>query len=298
LKKEYREKILELEQFFNEKKQLIEDSLNKFLSENIDAAAIGVSKYIIEGGKRVRGLLVLYVANALSTTDTKALDTAVAIELVHASSLALDDIIDMDYRRRGRPATWVAKGVSKTVLVSNLLVPLAVKQVEPMGKRAISLVIDAWLKVTKGEILDVFSDKGEYETIVHLKTASLLQLSLYLGALSAGREDLLPYLERYGLWMGTVYQAADDLVDSKTYVGKIDKPKPVTRYLDWLGFPTDSVLKWSLVYEKGLDKLMKLIENSEKAAMEIPDKTLSTFLYPIPRYLAEKMLGEGGLSLP
>ncbi len=288
---------MEIEEFFENSRVLIDDAINDFITKNIEAAAIGVSKYITYGGKRIRGLLVLYTSKLFSGDIERAIRPAVAVELVHASSLALDDIIDLDYRRRGRPAAWIAKGVSKTVLVSNLLIPLAIREVEFLGREAVEKVIDSWLSVTRGEILDVFSEESEYEAIVHLKTASLLQLSLFLGALAAGRKDVLKALERYGLYLGTAYQVADDLVDTREYVSTIDKPKPVQRFLKWLGLETGSLLDWKTVLEMGAERLKCLIREAVKAAEGIGEEKAANVFKALPTYVVEKMLEEGGLKI-
>ncbi len=282
--------------FFEGYKSIIDDAIGDFLSNNIEAAALGVSKYITEGGKRLRGLLVLYVSYMLGGSIEKSLRPAVAIELVHASSLALDDIIDNDMVRRGRPAAWIAKGVSRTVLVSNLLIPMAVLEVEFLGQEAVKHVLNSWLKVTRGEILDVFSDNGDYETIVHLKTASLFQLSLYLGALSAGKNNLIPYLERYGLYLGTSYQVADDLADAKEFLNSTEKPKPVSRFLEWLSLDPREKHRWEKVFDKGIERLRVLVREAEKSVNIMGENKLVSSLMALPRYMVNKMLEEGGID--
>jgi len=210
--------VNEIQRALEKWRNIIDKELEELIKNTYEERVINVAKYIVNGGKRLRGALVMLVNEALGGNPEDALPAALALELVHASSLSIDDIIDLDFVRRGRPSAWVAKGVANTVMVSNLLIPHAIMLVKRYGKRAIDKVVEVWWEVSKGEVWDVHGPpegKGveAYEAIIEAKTASMFALSAYLGGLAAGEEERLEGLWRYGFLLGKAYQIADDLKD-------------------------------------------------------------------------------------
>jgi len=284
--------------YLEENKKIIDMSIERFLEEKLEAGIIGVSTYIVEGGKRLRGLLVLLTSDSLGGDRKTSLNSAVAVELVHASSLSIDDIIDLDKQRRGKPSTWVAYGVSKTVLVSNILIPYAQLLVEPLGKRAVHEVIETWLKITKGEILDVFYGDSIYEDVVKLKTSSLFQLSLVLGALSAGREDLIPHLKEYGKYLGMAYQVADDIVDFINIEKKGEREaESLKKFLKWIGIENmreDGDRQ--LAVKLGIQRLESLLKKAIDTGKNVPEDELRSVLLLLPKYMVSRMLSEGKIN--
>ena len=284
-----------IERFFEENKPLIDYHVEKFLEDNLEASILGVSTYMVRGGKRLRPLLVLLTNTALGGHREKALPSAVAIELVHASSLAVDDIIDLDTQRRGMPSAWVAHGVSKTVLVSNLLIPYAQMLVQPLGQRAVSEVIETWLRITRGEILEVFQEQALYEDIVKLKTSSLFQLSLVLGAISAEREELIPPLKEYGRYLGMAYQISDDIADFLNMDNKGEREaEALKRFVRWLGFDPEvaGVRRSEAVVEEALRRLRDILSKAEDTALGMGEPQLRKWLAGLPRYMVRRMLEE------
>jgi|UniRef100_A0A7J3SKK7 geranylgeranyl pyrophosphate synthase len=282
--------------FFESNKSMLDKYLNSMLERDVDAEALEVSRYIAEGGKRIRGLLMLYFTNLLNGSIEFGLPAAASLELVHSCSLAIDDIIDADVVRRGKPSAWVNEGLSRTVLVSNLLIPIAIKTVEYLGDEAVKLVVDTWLDVTRGEIADVFSTNRTYLEVVALKTSSLFQLSLMLSAIAAKRKDLMAAFKEYGLYLGYIYQISDDVVDVKDYLDK-GKPLPpfAEKLLAWLQIPK-GVSEWELILERAKPKLLEFFEKTLEIAKFVGNEKLSTVLEKLPVFIADKILGEGGLS--
>jgi len=276
----------------------IEAGIERFLNENIEARVLDVANYIVSGGKRFRGALALLVSDLLNGNRELAISSAIAIELVHASSLAIDDIIDLDYCRRGGPSAWVAHGVSKTVLVSNLLIPHAQMLVEPLGELAVHEVIDSWLRITKGEILDVFEENAPYEDVVVLKTSSLFQLALALGCLSANRPELIPVLKEYGRILGMAYQVADDIVDFHNIEKKgWREALSLKKFVKWLGLSNADGEEKATVLRVGKDRLKGLVELATDVALAIEAKELGSYLAVLPYFMVSRMLEEGGLDL-
>ncbi len=204
---------MEVARYLEERRRLIDKWIKAFLERSYNGSALDISKYIAEGGKRLRGILAVAFCEALGGKAEDARNAAIALELVHASSLALDDIIDEDVERRGRPSAWVSKGIKNTILVTNLLIPRSILLVKVYGIVAMKMALKVWEEMTLGEMLDTRG--GDYEKIIELKTASLFALASFLGSLAAGREDLKEKAWRYGFLVGKAYQIADDMVDSE-----------------------------------------------------------------------------------
>jgi len=225
--------VKDIVELWKDIRRLIDERLNEVLNGFSEASLVNAAQYVVGGGKRFRGFLTIVVAKELGARIEDALDAAIAIELVHAASLALDDIIDADVFRRGKPSAWVALGVSKAVMTANLLVPYAQRIVQQRyGSYALERTVEAWLKTSQGEVLDAFASKADYLTVVRLKTAALFRLAAELGAIAArGDSSVVRLAGEYGEALGIAYQIADDVVD--LLVG-IESPG-ANMLVEWLG---------------------------------------------------------------
>ena len=242
-------------------KQVIDKKLEELIREHYEEQIIGTAKYIVENGKRLRGSLAILVSTALGGSAEDAMPAALALELVHAASLSLDDIIDKDTVRRGRSSSWVVYGVGDTVMVSNLLIPHAISLVKVYGWKAMDKVVEVWWEISKGEVWDVHGPpKAEspyeaYERIIEAKTASLFALSAFLGALAAGNDEASEVAWKYGFILGKAYQIADDLLD----------------YAEDNSFSAKLFLNW--IKEKGeravLETLRKLVQEAEELGRKL-----------------------------
>ena len=269
-----------------------------------------VSKTVL-GGKRLRGVLTLLVCEALGGTADKALDAAVAVEIAHAASLDLDDIIDLDEIRRGKPATWVLRGVGKTVLSSHLLVASSLRIIERYGEKAVQLAHKAYHDMVRGELFDASGD-GFYEEIIKLKTAPLWGVAAGLGAIAAGASDIVGKAWEYGTKVGMAFQVADDVKDILTAVdeGKIQQllknPSSIA-FLAWIGMKT--VIQYTPLQilfkgiksvidtarELALKKLDEMVEKARKAADALPavNDEYKKLLKQYPELAVQLMLERG-----
>ncbi len=279
------------------KKALIEDAIRRVLSELGDSGLPDVARYLAAGGKRFRGFLVLLTAEALGGRVEAAVDAAVAVELVQAASLAIDDIVDGDEYRRGRKAAWLVHGVAKTVLASLILVPVSQRLVERLGFKALYYVIRAWENTVRGEILDAFLadlvSPERYLEVCRLKTGSLFKLSMVLGALSAGASNRdLELLEEYGDLLGIVYQLSDDIVDYVRYTrGEAPMEPGLALFERWARTRGDDPV------EAAIRELSLHIERSAEIASRISFRGEKGALFRvIPIFMARRMLAEAGLE--
>ena len=246
----------------------IEERISQYVDDIGETEIVEATKYIYSGGKRFRGYLTIKTATILGANPDNAVDAAVAVELVHASSLALDDIIDEDTTRRGKPAAWIEIGLKKTVMVSNLLIPFAQKIVHHRyGIEALLRTVKAWMDISRGEVLDAFSDpyraeENLYLDVIKLKTGSLFRLACELGAIAARKLELLDKLSKYGEILGMIYQIADDIND----IDKIKtKPEPsLLLFQKWIKNNIDTALEKIAEYLKKIEKIVESLELGEK----------------------------------
>ena len=274
-------------------RKMLDDEVLKFIESNQWGAAVDTVKYINTGGKRFRGFLTLLTAEALGGKVDNALPAAVAIELVHAASLSLDDIIDGDKERRGRPSAWVVEGVGKVSLSALLLIAEAQKLTEQYGFIAIKHVIRSWDEVVRGEIMDAYMINElkplDYPILIEYKTASLFKLATILGSIaSTGKVN--EAATQYGRLIGILYQIADDLSDY------LRSPGPSEQlFAKWVTVKTGI----NDVTRAAMHVITSLIREARKAALQIAgsiDGETRSILVSIPHFMVEKLLEESDLS--
>ncbi len=183
-------------------------------------------RYSLEsGGKRIRPVLCLAVAEAAGGSVEDALPAAAAIELVHTFSLVHDDLpaIDDDDVRRGRPSAHVAFGDGVALLSGDALLVEAFRLALTYERGAVAAELaDATLGMIGGQYRDITGDDSDIEALHRLKTGRLFVASVRMGLEIAGvpvaaRE---PWL-RFGDDVGLLFQAVDDLLDGDGYVERI-----------------------------------------------------------------------------
>lgn len=215
---------MDIEEYLASRRTLINESVAKFVSARYDNEMMRVATTITLHGKRLRGALTCLVCEALGGAAEDAMVAAVAVEFVHAASLAHDDIQDGDATRRGRPAAWSSYGLMKAIMVPHVMVPHAALFVSQYGLRAMWSLIDHWSQVTRGQVSDLpeFRRVGsvslpvqgeEYVRIIRDKTAAGFELAAELGARAARRDWLITPAQKYGEAVGVAYQVADDACD-------------------------------------------------------------------------------------
>lgn len=185
-------------------------------------------------GKGVRPAIALLCAEAAGAPAESAVPAAVAVELVHAFSLVHDDIIDLDERRRHRPALWKAYGTGPALLAGDALLALAVAQLAGSGE-AMNYLSRALVELVQGQTADMaFEDRpwrgpgavtaGEYTEMTLGKTGGLLGAAAATGVILGGRADLAPRLWEMGRELGVAFQLVDDILGIWGDPGVTGKP--------------------------------------------------------------------------
>ncbi len=197
---------------------------------------------VLNGGKRIRPLLI-YASGECLDVAAAPLDTpAVAIELIHAFSLVHDDLpaMDNDDLRRGKPTLHVAYDEATAILAADALQPLAfsvLSGIEGVPAQAkiglVRLVANACgsTGMTGGQSIDLAAEGGSLsaEALEHmyaLKTGALIHASVVSPGLL--REDLSASdsqaLDAFGRAIGIAFQIKDDVLDVEGETHVIGKP--------------------------------------------------------------------------
>jgi len=197
----------------------------------------------LQGGKRVRPMLVYAAGRAVGTAMERLDSPACAIELIHVYSLIHDDLpsMDDDDLRRGRPTCHKAFDDATAILAGDALQPLAFQILSnndqiPAGSRIKMIQIltqaSGSMGMAGGQAIDLESE-GRQLTLSALenmharKTGALILASLQLGALSNQQTtDLqLSALETYGRHIGLAFQIQDDILDEIGDTATLGKPQ-------------------------------------------------------------------------
>jgi geranylgeranyl diphosphate synthase type II len=185
---------------------------------------------LFAGGKRIRPILCMEAARAVSDASDGVAAAACALELVHTYSLIHDDLpaLDNDDYRRGKLTNHKVFGEAMAILAGDALLTLAFQALAGLsldGERKARLTAElAAASGTLGGMIggQVADLEGEgkppdarlLETIHRAKTGALLRASLRMGALYAGAAEAeYAALSRYGERIGLAFQIVDDLLD-------------------------------------------------------------------------------------
>jgi geranylgeranyl diphosphate synthase type II len=186
---------------------------------------------LFAGGKRIRPLLAIAAAEAISDAPAGIESAACVLELIHTYSLIHDDLpaLDNDDLRRGRPTCHKVFGDAMAILAGDALLTLAFEVLAKLegvdAERRISLVRElATASGTVGGMIggQVNDIEGEgkvptahlLDSIHRAKTGALLRASVRMGAIYAGAtEEQLNALTNFGEHVGLAFQIVDDVLD-------------------------------------------------------------------------------------
>jgi geranylgeranyl diphosphate synthase, type II len=206
----------------------IEDELKRVVATGDGPVQQAMAYTLLAPSKRIRPVLTMLSAELCGGTATRALPAAAAAELVHASSLILDDLPCMDDAplRRGQPANHIQFGEAVAILAAFGLLNLAFGTLAdaydpPLGGRLTALVSDAvgGDGLIGGQAADILATEREIsfellERIHRGKTGALFNACATAGALTAGATaESITALSAFAKNLGLAFQIIDDLLD-------------------------------------------------------------------------------------
>ncbi len=245
-------KIDDFSRWVRERQEDVEHALERWVSDESPAGLGAVMRYaVLDGGKRLRPLLVMAAAEAVSGDSASALRAAVAVELIHAYSLVHDDMpcMDNDVLRRGKPTVHVKYGEAQAMLAGDAMQALAFDVLTPdegMPPQLMASLVRLLARASGhdgmagGQAIDLASvgrhlDEASLRDMHRRKTGVLLQASVMMGA-ACGTADAraLAALNEYGAAIGLAFQVVDDVLDvtqdsevlGKTAGKDVDQNKP------------------------------------------------------------------------
>lgn len=254
-----------------------ENSLSKTVRE-------AMNKAVLNGGKRIRPLLMLETYKLCGGMDIKVLfPFMAAIEFIHTFSLIHDDLpcIDNDELRRGKKSTWAEYGEDMAILAGDAL---SIEAFRIISTAMLSIEDESTLKryikaldilgrnsgidgMVGGQVLDVEKTGQKLETheldyIYTLKTGALIKASMLIGAILAGAsEEKIEKIKKLAFNIGMSFQVKDDILDEISSSEELGKP---------VGSDKENN-KNTYVSIYGLDTAKKYLENMEEDAFSLLD---------------------------
>jgi octaprenyl-diphosphate synthase len=183
---------------------------------------------ISSGGKRLRPMLTLAMANLTGYAGDGHIKLAAAVEFMHTATLLHDDVVDESEMRRGRLAARMLWGNEASVLVGDFLLGQAFKMMVEVGSmRALEILSNAAAVIAEGEVMQLGAAKNtattedEYLAVIRAKTAELFAAACEVGPVLTNRPKAEAAACRsFGMNLGVAFQLVDDALD---YGGKAAK---------------------------------------------------------------------------
>ena len=178
-------------------------------------------KYALDGGKRIRPIILLLSSECAGKIDDNTLAAACAIEFLHTESVIHDDIIDNETLRRQKDPFHIKYGYNTSVLTGDFVLGLILNIASRINNpRVTKNLATTAMMMSEGEMIEGRLETSEdvtfddYIKVIEYKTAIAFETASRLGAIiSRGTENEIESLADYGKNIGIAYQIRDDLHD-------------------------------------------------------------------------------------
>ena len=240
---------------------------------------------VLNGGKRLRPILV-YLSSELGKTETSIADTAAcAVEFIHCYSLIHDDLpaMDDDKLRRGKPTCHIKFDEATAILAGDALQPMAYELICSLENLPDTTKISMVNSLTKacshngmveGQMKDMQLNKAVSVDALDLmheqKTGRLIEASIELGGLIGGlNSDELLILKAYGQKIGLAFQIRDDIIDVESPSSESGKPQGSDAMKEKITYPSlvgmeESKIRSQELAEEALEILTSLNLKTDK----------------------------------
>jgi len=178
-------------------------------------------KYALDGGKRIRPIILLLASECVGEIDDNIFAAACAIEFLHTESVIHDDIIDNETLRRQKDPFHIKYGYNTSVLTGDFVLGLILNIASRINNpRVTKNLATTAMMMSEGEVIESRLEASEdvtfddYLKVIEYKTATAFETASRLGAIiSGGTEEEIGSLADYGKNIGIAYQIRDDLLD-------------------------------------------------------------------------------------
>ena len=203
----------------------IDDVLPSLVEGRTPAVLYDAVEHVLQaGGKRVRPILLLLVAESYGASAERTLPAALAVEVFHNFTLVHDDLMDEDEERRGAPTVHEKWDTGTAVLTGDLMMGLSydlLGRVEGTDAEALYSAYHPMVEhLCAGQALDAsFEEKDAvsveaYLNMIDQKTGALLSAAFELGGIIGGAPASdQERLATAGRLVGRAFQIQDDLLD-------------------------------------------------------------------------------------
>ncbi|WP_297404534.1 polyprenyl synthetase family protein [uncultured Cetobacterium sp.] len=274
-----------LKSYLREKRELIDKNIEIYLNklEYPTVIAEGMKYSVLNGGKRLRPILLLMILELYGKSLELGLPTAVAIELIHSYSLVHDDLpaLDNDEYRRGKLTTHKKFGEAEAILIGDALLTHSFSIVTDETKDVSSdKLVKIIGKISRysgvngmigGQMIDIESEKKlvSFDTLKYIhtnKTGKLIKLPVEIGTIICeSSQDEFKALSKYAELIGLAFQIKDDILDIEGDFEKIGKPVGSDVELEKTTYP-------SLFGMEESKKILKSTIDQAKEVLNIFDK--------------------------
>lgn len=260
-------KNFEINPLIKDYKQYL-DKINEALKRELDLYSasefVEPLQYALDGGKRIRPLILLLSAESVGNCDENAYTAACAVELLHTESVIHDDIIDNETLRRRKDPFHIKYGYNTSILTGDFVLGLILNIASRINNpRIASELATTAMMMSDGEMIETRLESSEdvtfddYLKVMEYKTATAFEAASKIGAiLGGGTEDQILALAEYGKNVGIAYQIHDDLQDwnnedklFNVLIKKSSDPRDVFNHMDYL------LKDYSLKSKAGLRKI-------------------------------------------
>ncbi len=244
----------------------INQSLDKELDLYSESEFIEPLKYSLDGGKRIRPIILVLAAESVGKVDDNTLAASCAVEFLHMESIIHDDIIDNETLRRQKDPFHIKYGYNTSVLTGDFVLGLILGISSRLDNARITkeLASTAML-MSEGEMIENRLETSEdvtfddYLKVIEYKTAVAFQAASRIGAIiGKGTEEEIESLTEYGKNIGIAYQIRDDLLDWK------NEDKLFNLLIKKSSDPRD-------VFNKMEEMLKEYSDKARKGLRKIPD---------------------------
>ncbi|MDD7410571.1 polyprenyl synthetase family protein [Fusobacterium gastrosuis] len=266
--------------YLDSKTLFFEEELKKELNELSypDVISEGMKYSILNGGKRLRPILLFATLDLLGIDLNKGVKSAIALEMIHSYSLVHDDLpaLDNDDYRRGQLTTHKKFGEAEAILIGDALLTHAFyllseknltildsdKIVKIISKTALYSGINGMIG---GQTIDIESEnkKIDLETLKYIhshKTGKLLKLPIEIACIIAeANEETTNILIEFSELIGLAFQVKDDILDIEGTFEEIGKPVGSDSILNKSTYP--SIL--------GMDESKKILKHNIQKAKKL-----------------------------
>ncbi len=282
---------MDVEKLLAERAELVDSELPALLGGiRPPELAAAVAYAIASKGKRIRSALVTLSSEAVGGTAQGACFAAASIELIHSSSLILDDVIDKSEKRRGSDTVHIKWGTDMALLTVQVLAALSIK-LASRDPRLIRAIADSLIYMGEGEameLVDYAKDEKSYRDLAYRKTGSLFGSAAEVGSLVGGGNDKeTESLLKFGNHIGIAFQIRDDILDCIS--SEYDLGKPVKKDL-FMGRPSivvidalNSGISLEQMMKCNNGQLMRLVADSIGYAEETAREELKSAIVHIDR---------------